>query len=245
VLLPSVRVVPALTLPTNGIGPRGQAARIILRRSRREAPMRNLVVNNIMSLDGYFEGPGKNVMVLPMDGFFDEHNLERVRSADTLLLGATTYTQAKSYWPAVADDPSVSPAVVADPSVADLHRETGRRLNEYPKLVASDSLGPADTAPWTDTTTIVRRADLQRVVAELKHQDGADILTFGSRTLWNDLLAAGLVDELYLMVGAAVLGDGTPAFAAGGIPPLRLVGARRREGSENVVLHYEVLNAGR
>jgi hypothetical protein len=39
---------------------------------------------------------------------------------------------------------------------------------------------------------------------------------FGSRTLWNDLLAAGLVDELHLIVGAVVLGDGTPAFA---IPP--------------------------
>jgi len=31
-------------------------------------------------------------MVLPMDDFFDEHNLERLRAADTLLLGATTYT---------------------------------------------------------------------------------------------------------------------------------------------------------
>jgi hypothetical protein len=52
--------------------------------------MRKLIVANIMSLDGYFEGPGGNVMVLPMDGFFDEHNLERLRAADTLLLGATT-----------------------------------------------------------------------------------------------------------------------------------------------------------
>jgi hypothetical protein len=52
--------------------------------------VRKLIVANIMSLDGYYEGPGGNVMVLPMDGFFDEHNLERLRSADTLLLGANT-----------------------------------------------------------------------------------------------------------------------------------------------------------
>ena len=52
--------------------------------------MRKLIVSNIMSLDGYFEGPEKNVLALPMDGFFDEHNLERLRAADTLLLGATT-----------------------------------------------------------------------------------------------------------------------------------------------------------
>ena len=52
--------------------------------------MRKLIVCNIISLDGYVEGPGRNVMALPMDGFFDEHNLERLRAADTLLLTATT-----------------------------------------------------------------------------------------------------------------------------------------------------------
>jgi hypothetical protein len=62
-----------------------------------------------VSLDGYFEGPDKNVMALPMDGFFDEHNLERLRAADTLLLGARTYMGLKGYWPAVADDPACPP----------------------------------------------------------------------------------------------------------------------------------------
>jgi hypothetical protein len=57
--------------------------------------MRKLIVSNIMSLDGYFEGPGRDVMALPMDGFFDEQNLERLRAADTLLLGAATYTGLK------------------------------------------------------------------------------------------------------------------------------------------------------
>jgi dihydrofolate reductase len=201
--------------------------------------MRKLIVANIMSLDGYFEGPGKNVMALPMDGFFDEHNLERLRAADTLLLGATTYVGLKGYWPAVADDPGVSPAVAANPDVADLHRETGVRNNEIRKVVVSDSLTEDDTAPWTATTTIVRRADAHRVVAELKDQPGKDILTFGSQTLWNDLLVAGLVDELHLMVGASVLGGGTPAFGVGTVASLRLLDTRRREGSDNVLLRYE------
>ena len=60
---------------------------------------------------------------------------------------------------------------------------------------------------------------------------------FGSRTLWNDLLAAGLVDQLHLMVGAAMLGCGTPAFT-GSVPRLRLLDSRRREGSDNVLLRY-------
>ena len=204
--------------------------------------MRKLIVSNIMSLDGYFEGPGQNVMALPMDGFFDEHNLERLRAADTLLLGATTYSGLKGYWPAVAADPTVSPAVEANPDVADVHRETGQRNNEIQKVVVSDSLTADDTAPWTETTTIVPRADARQAVAELKDQPGKDILMLGSHTLWNDLLVAGLVDELHLMVGAAVLGGGTPAIGAGPVPPLRLVDTRRRDGSNNLLLRYEVVS---
>jgi len=204
--------------------------------------MRKLIVCNIMSLDGYFEGPGGNVMALPMDGFFDEHNLERLRAADTLLLGAATYTGLKGYWPAVAVNPEVSPAVAANPAVADIHRETGQRNNEIHKVVVSDSLTADDTTPWTETTTIVRRADAPQTVAGLKDQPGKDILTFGSRTLWNDLLVAGLVDELHLMLGATVTGGGTPTFGAGPIPPLRLVNTQRRDGSDNLLLRYEVVN---
>lgn len=206
--------------------------------------MRKLIVSNIMSLDGYFEGPGGNVMALPMDGFFDEHNLERLRAADTLLLGATTYLGLKGYWPAVAENPGVSPAVASNPDVADLHRETGQRNNEIRKVVVSDSLTEDDTAPWTGTATIVRRADAHQAVAELKGRPGKDILMFGSRTLWNELLVAGLVDELHLMVGATVLGGGTPAFGARAVPPLRLVNTRRQDGSDNLLLQYEMVSRG-
>ena len=136
----------------------------------------------------------------------------------------------------------MSPAVAQDPSLADLHRETGQRNNELQKVVVSDSLTKDDTAPWTDTTTIVPRGNAHRAVAELKSRPGKDILMFGSRTLWNDLLAARLVDELHLMVGAAALGGGTPAFA-GPAPQLRLLDVRRRDGSDNVLLRYAVAGA--
>ena len=49
--------------------------------------MRQVIVSNIMSLDGYYEGPGGNVMVLNMDEAFDAYNLERIRAAGTVLLG--------------------------------------------------------------------------------------------------------------------------------------------------------------
>lgn len=190
--------------------------------------MRKIIVSTITSLDGFSAGPGGDVMALPMDHFFNEQNLERQRSADTLLLGATTYMGFKAYWPSVARDESAP----AD------QQEIGRRNDAMRKVVISDSLTAADTDPWSDSTTIVRRADAHRAVAELKAQDGADILTFGSGTMWNDLLAAGLVDELHVMVGATVLGGGTPTFGAAQVPEMRLVDVLRRDGSENVLLRY-------
>lgn len=200
--------------------------------------MRRLVVSTFMSLDGYVAGPGGNVMALPFDGWFDAHNLERLREADTLVLGATTYRQMKSYWPTVAQDPTMSPAVAADPDVAELHRETGRRNDEIRKVVISDSLNPDDTAPWNSTTTIVPRADAERAVTDLKDQSGADLLVFGSRTVWNRLLAAGLVDELHVMLGSAALGEGVPAFGEGPYPALQVEDVQRRDGSGNVLLRY-------
>ena len=46
--------------------------------------MRQVIVSNIMSVDGYYEGPGRNVMVLNMDEAFDAYNLERIRAAGTV-----------------------------------------------------------------------------------------------------------------------------------------------------------------
>jgi hypothetical protein len=53
--------------------------------------MRTIIVSNIVSLDGFFEGSTHGVMDLPMDAAFDAYNLERISAADTVLLGATSY----------------------------------------------------------------------------------------------------------------------------------------------------------
>lgn len=188
--------------------------------------MRKLIVSNIVSLDGYYEGPGKNILVLPMDHAFDSYNAERLRSASTLLLGRNTYELFKGFWPSVADDPS--------PQWSPAHREISRRDNEIDKVVVSDTLTAEQTDPWRSTTTIVRCADAHRRIADLKRQEGGEILVFGSRTLWNDLLSAGLVDELHLLIGAVVVGGGTPAFDVH--PSLRFIDTRTFDGSENFLV---------
>jgi dihydrofolate reductase len=191
--------------------------------------MRKLIVANIVSLDGYHEGPGKDVMALPFDEAFDEYNAERLRAADTLLLGRTSFEGFKSYWPPVVDDPDARPVV----------REISRRNNAIDKVVVSDSLTPEQTAPWYNTR-IVKRADAHEQIADLKRQQGGEILVFGSRTLWNDLLVGGLVDELHLMIGPAFLGGGTPVYEGPERVALRLLESRTLEGSELVLARYGV-----
>lgn len=66
--------------------------------------MSKLIITNIMSLDGCYEGPGRNVMALPMDGAFDSYNLERMKAADTVLLGGNSYKLFSSFWPGMANN---------------------------------------------------------------------------------------------------------------------------------------------
>ena len=198
--------------------------------------MRKLIVCNAISLDGYYEGPDKNVMVLfdyrwayPTDESFDAYNAGRLRAADTLLLGRVSYEGFKGFWPSVADDPNARP----------LQREISRLNNAIDKVVVSDTLTVEETEPWHNTR-IISRADAHEQIAELKRQAGKDILVFGSRTLWNDLLIHDLVDKLHLMIGPVVVGADTPVFD--GKPPvsLRLIDTRTWDDSGNILVQYEV-----
>ena len=185
--------------------------------------MRKLIVCGLVSLDGYFTGPGGDVMAMPFDAGFSEYNAERLRAAGTLLLGRVTYEGFRSYWPPIADDPD-APAV---------EREISRLNTAVEKVVVSDTLESDEE--WSNSR-FVRRAAAHEEVAKLRGQDGGDILTFGSRTLWNDLLAAGLVDELHLMIGPGVLGEGVPAFDNPG--RFRLLEVRTWSDTSLVLIRY-------
>ena len=130
--------------------------------------MRKLIVCNIISLDGFYSGPGGDIMVMPFDAGFSDYNAERLRAADTLLLGRTSYEAFRSYWPTIAED-------VSQPAV---ERDISRLNTAIEKVVVSNSLKPDEVEGW-GPTRVVRRADAHAEVAALKTRAGS-----GNPDIW-------------------------------------------------------------
>jgi len=190
--------------------------------------MAKLIVSNIVSLDGCIAGPGGNPAVLPMDGAFDAYNLERLRAAGTLVLGRRTFEMFRGFWPGVQQAAEAPPVL----------REIAELNGAMPKLVVSDTLVIEPGSPWGDARALGRQQAMAEL-AKAKAASAEDLLVFGSRTLWNSLLQAGLVDELHLMVGNVIVGAGGEAAFTGAAPQtLSLVTERRFSGSQNVLLQY-------
>jgi dihydrofolate reductase len=191
--------------------------------------MRRLIVCNLISVDGFFSGPGGDIAAMPFDRGFSDYNAERLRAAETLLLGRRTFEAFRAYWPAISGDER-QPAV---------EREVSLLNTAIEKVVVSNSLGPDEVAGW-GPSRVVRRAGAHAEVAALKNGSGREILVFGSHVLWNDLLADGLVDELHLLIGPGVVGEGVRAFETRPPGSLRLRGTRTFEGSSLLLARYAV-----
>ena len=167
-----------------------------------------LVVMTFVSLDGVYQGPGSPDEDRS-DGFdrggwfvpyLEQGFLDRaaawLREAGGLLLGRRTYESFARDWPEMnkPDDP------------------IGLMMNSLPKYVVSSTLASADWAPVT-----VLRGDMLEEVEALKARAGGELQVHGSGSLARSLLAAGVVDELRLVVAPVIVGDGHKLFADHGV----------------------------
>jgi dihydrofolate reductase len=187
--------------------------------------MGKVVVTEFVSLDGVMEDPGGAESYRHGGWTFefdrgDEGNafkLGELEASDAQLFGRVTYEGFAAAWPS------------REGRFADL-------INGLPKFVVSSSLSDPS---WQNTTVL--GGDLAREVPPLKERFARDILVAGSAQLVQGLLAAGLVDELRLMVFPVVLGGGKRLFADGDAldkQRFRLADSRTVGGDGVLVLVY-------
>jgi dihydrofolate reductase len=151
--------------------------------------MRKVIVSNVASLDGFFEGPNRELDWFIVDEEFLAYAKDMLRSADTLLFGRTTYLHMAGYWPFAAKD------------------EIADHMNNLTKIVFSGTL---EKAEWNNSRLV--RTDATEEVVQLKQQPGKDIVILGSATLASSLLQQGLIDEYRVILSPVLLGAGNPLF---------------------------------
>ena len=180
---------------------------------------RKLVLFMMVSLDGYYEGPGHNIDWHTVDEDFNTFAIEQLNNVDVIIFGRTTYELMASYWP--------TPEVLRDdPEVTTL-------MNTIPKIVISHTL---DKAEWAGTRLI--KDNVAEELNKLKQQPGKDLIILGSGDLVVSLTDLGLIDEYRVIIAPVALGEGKPLFTGlKGQLKLKLVKSTTfRNG--NILLNY-------
>ena len=155
--------------------------------------MARLIVWNLMTLDGFMEGPGHDLS-WHEDVWGEELetlSIQQLGAAGGLIFGRVTYELMASYLPNATSEAA----------------EVANFMNGLPKFVFSRTLASAD---WQNTRLV--RDDLAATVARLKRDTAKDIFIFGSAGLCSSLIPHGLIDEFRIGICPVLLGSGTPLF---------------------------------
>jgi dihydrofolate reductase len=170
-----------------------------------EMRMRKIIIAEFISLDGVIQAPG-GPDEDPSGGFrfggwqvpFDDEAvgqtiMDLYVQPFELLLGRRTYDIWAAYWPLVGANSPDHP--IAGP------------FNRVAKHVATHR---PDSLKWQNSHAL--KSDFADAVRALKQREGANLLTHGSGEMVRRLLAAGLVDELRLLIYPVLLGRGKRLF---------------------------------
>lgn len=182
--------------------------------------MSKIILFNMMTLDGFFEGLNRAIDWHNVDNEFNEFAIEQLNNASVLIFGRITYELMAGYWPS-------SDALSNDPFVAE-------KMNSLPKIVFSKTL---DKTGWNNTRLV--KGDPEKVCRELKERNDKDIFIFGSADLASMFMHRGLIDEYRIMINPVILGNGNPLFKSSGDRFLLKLIKARNFRSGNVLLYYE------
>ena len=179
-----------------------------------------LYVFNMVTLDGYFEGPNRDISWHTVDEEFNEFAIQQLDKTGLLMFGRVTYELMAGYWP-------TSAAVKDDPIVAE-------KMNSIHKIVFSKTLG---SASWNNTSLI--KENVQHEIVNLKQQTEKEIGILGSSSLAASLMSTRLIDEYRFMISPVILGKGKTVYS-GALESLhmKLLTSRTFRGG-NVLLSYQ------
>ncbi|WP_407342025.1 dihydrofolate reductase family protein [Pengzhenrongella phosphoraccumulans] len=188
--------------------------------------MRKIIAWMSISVDGYIEGPGRELDWHLVDDELHTHFNEELATMGAFLDGRVTYELMADFWP-TAD---------ADPSSTGPMAEFARIWRDMPKFVYSRTL---QQAGWNTTVVPAVVADEVRALAT---QPGGDLMV-GGAGLIESFRNLDLIDEYRLYLHPVLLGRGKPLFAlADERTPLRLVESRTFTNGV-VLLRYERVTA--
>lgn len=153
--------------------------------------MRKIIVSNVISLDGFFEGINQEIDWFTVDESFFEYARQLLNEVDAILFGRVTYQMMAAFWPNAIDEDAV----------------ITHKMNHLPKIVFSKTLKKVE---WNNAT--LAKNNLEKEVKNLKGQPGKDMVIFGSGTLVTQLTQLGLIDEYRLIINPLILGKGNPMF---------------------------------
>jgi dihydrofolate reductase len=184
--------------------------------------MRKIIWMMSVSVDGFMEGPDRELDWQVVDDELHAHFNEWLGAAGGFLHGRVTWELMAGYWPTADADPKASAPVA----------EFAGIWRDMPKVVYSSTL---QRAGWN--TTVVRQV-VPAEVLKLKAQPGGD-LALGGADLAATFLRHDLIDEYRTYVQPVILGQGKRMFRpSDAIVNLRLAEARTF-GSGVVLLRYE------
>ena len=178
--------------------------------------MKKVIFQMSISIDGYMEGPGREIDWHIVDDEFNAYAVETLKATDVAIMGRRTYELMAGYWP-TADDDSVK-----------------EQMNGKPKLVFSRTLKRVD---WQNSR--LATGSIADEVAALKRVPGDGLLWVGGSDLASSFLEQGLLDEIRFIVTPILLGAGKTVFdAIKKRYPLKLLSTKSFK-SGNVILTYE------
>ncbi|MFF2304573.1 dihydrofolate reductase family protein [Streptomyces sp. NPDC058128] len=180
---------------------------------------RKVTANIALTLDGRYNGPGgpgdiSAILPYATTEVARDHLGRIWENATTALLGRVNAEGFLGYWPAVAADEGADPR----------DRGYAKWLVDTEKVVLSTTL---TASPWERARVV--NAPAAEVVAELRSRGKGDILVNTSPSITKALLAADLVDRLYLLICPEIAGDGDRLFDDG-LPGSRWRLTRRETG---------------